>query len=125
MRFAASTKLTITKEDSTDGSQRETTMAMEESIKSVFRRDSLIGDPAHLAHLAKVTQAFIAPHPPNLASSLVRQASINEVESEQTHLCPKVDGRIQQINDEVRPLLLNDKYKIHLDVKCLPLILTH
>ena len=55
----------------------------------VFRRDSDITDSAHMAAVAKASTMFM------------RQLSIQEVEQEQKHLSPKVDGRIIQVDREV------------------------
>ncbi|XP_052229236.1 trifunctional nucleotide phosphoesterase protein YfkN-like isoform X2 [Dreissena polymorpha] len=89
--------------------------AMEKSPFS-YRRDSNIGDAAHLAHLAKVTQAFKRPlrtAPKKLtggtASAYVRQMSIEAEEDKQTHLCPKVEGRIVKADEATIKRLLAEK----------------
>jgi len=70
-------------------------------------RDSLIGDAAHLEHLAKITQVFMKPvkTAPKLnkgtGHAYVRQMSIEDLEEKQVHLCPKVEGRIVRADQQV------------------------
>ena len=59
-------------------------------------------DAEHIAHLAKATEAFRQPgQSKKMSHAFMRQMSIQKEEEEQTHLCPKVEGRIIQIDDKV------------------------
>ncbi|XP_052816876.1 mannosylglucosyl-3-phosphoglycerate phosphatase-like [Mya arenaria] len=88
----------------------------ESQDKYCSRRDSLIGDAAHLEHLAKITQVFTKPLknvPKKLTSqtshAYVRQMSIEDVEEKQVHLCPKVEGRIVRADQQKIRSMLAEK----------------
>lgn len=70
---------------------------------SVFRRDSVMSDKERIAQLAKMTEAFrpAGQGTKKLSHAFVRQMSIQKEEEEQTNLCPKIEGRIVQIDDKV------------------------
>ena len=76
-------------------------VCIEESSKYCCRRDSVLGDAKAMEHVAKITQMFVTPvktAPKKVSKetshAFMRQMSIEDVENEQTHLCPKVEGRI-------------------------------
>lgn len=79
-----------------------------ENARYCCRRDSLLGDAQKMERVAKITQMFAAPPktaPRNISQgnshAFVRQVSIHDVENEQTHLCPKVEGRIVRADEKV------------------------
>lgn len=73
----------------------------------VYRRDSMT-DEARIAQLAKATEAFIKPmQGKKLSHAYVRQMSIEMEETDKTHLCPKVEGRIVKVDDKVCLPLVN------------------
>lgn len=82
----------------------------QEKVTCDFRRDSLAGDQAHLEHLARITaNVFLNAWRQNTSHAMVRQMSIHDVEEEQQHLCPKVDGRILKVDKKTIDVMLQNK----------------
>ncbi|KAL4234758.1 hypothetical protein ACF0H5_006400 [Mactra antiquata] len=90
--------------DTTDSSSGN-----EENMNCTSRRDSMT-DEARIAQLAKATEAFVTPlQGKKLSHAFVRQMSIELEETDKTHLCPKVEGRIVRVDDKKRLALLAEK----------------
>lgn len=108
--------------DNVDTSADSASVPLEESARYCCRRDSLLSDAKALEHIAKITKMFVTPvkSAPKKVSkgtshAYFRQMSIEDVENEQTHLCPKVDGRIVRADQKVRRVLRSDRFfYIHL-----------